>query len=418
MKNNSTSSLTNSQSGTVNSQSATERSRSMPKGWEIKKLGEVCKVIAGQSPKSKYYNNKGDGLPFYQGKKEFTEKFIGEPTKWTTKITKEAIKDDVLMSVRAPVGPINFATQKICIGRGLASIRAGKQIDKEFLFNFLLKHEDEIVENAGAVFNSINKKQIEEIPIPIPPLPEQKRIVAILDRAFSAIDRSRNIAEQNLNNAKELFESYLNRIFEEKGEDWDESELNEYVNFIDYRGRTPKKVETGIRLITAKNIKKGFIQKHPEEFIAINDYEKWMTRGIPKKGDVLFTTEAPLANVAQLDTDEKVAFAQRTIIFQPNPKTIFNTFLKYLLLSKIMQDKIISQGTGATVKGIKSRLLKKIKIFYPKSIETQQQIVAQLDALQAETKKLEEIYQKKITNLEELKKSVLQKAFRGELTNE
>ncbi|MCD6090969.1 MAG: restriction endonuclease subunit S, partial [Bacteroidales bacterium] len=160
----------------------------MKKGWEIKKLGEVCEVIAGQSPESKFYNDKGEGLPFYQGKKEFTEKFIGEPTKWTTKITKEAIKDDVLMSVRAPVGPINFATQKICIGRGLALIRAGKQIDKEFLFNFLLKHENEIVGNTGAVFNSINKNQIGVIQIPIPPLPKQKRIVSILDRAFEAIN--------------------------------------------------------------------------------------------------------------------------------------------------------------------------------------------------------------------------------------
>ena len=107
---------------------------SLPDGWDVKKLGDVCDVIAGQSPQGIYYNNQEDGLPFYQGKKEFTEKYIGEPVKWTTKITKKADKDDILMSVRAPVGPINFATQKICICRGLASIRAGKLIDKEFLY--------------------------------------------------------------------------------------------------------------------------------------------------------------------------------------------------------------------------------------------------------------------------------------------
>jgi len=77
----------------------------------------VCEVIPGQSPKSKFYNKKGDGLPFYQGKKKITEKYIDSPKTWTTKITKEAKKDDVLMSVRAPVGSVNFATQKICIGR-------------------------------------------------------------------------------------------------------------------------------------------------------------------------------------------------------------------------------------------------------------------------------------------------------------
>ena len=104
----------------------------MKKGWEVKKLGEVCLVIAGQSPEGKYYNNSGNGLPFYQGKKEFTNKYIGKPTTWTSITTKEAIEGDILMSVRAPVGPINFCTQKICIGRGLAAIRASKFIEKDF----------------------------------------------------------------------------------------------------------------------------------------------------------------------------------------------------------------------------------------------------------------------------------------------
>ena len=107
--------------------------------WKEKTLGEVCIVIAGQSPEGKYYNNSQNGLPFYQGKKEFKDKYIGKPTTWTTKITKVAEQGDILMSVRAPVGPVNFSTQKICIGRGLAAIRGNNQINKEFLFNFLFR---------------------------------------------------------------------------------------------------------------------------------------------------------------------------------------------------------------------------------------------------------------------------------------
>ena len=183
------------------------------KDWEEKKLGEVCKVIAGQSPESKYYNDKGNGLPFYQGKKEFTAKYIGRPTKWTTKITKEAKKDDILMSVRAPVGPINFATQKICIGRGLAAIRASKIINKEFLFYFLLKHENEIIGNAGAVFNSINKKQIESIQIPIPPLEEQKQIVAQLDKLQAETKKLEAIYQKKIEDFEELKKSILQKAF-------------------------------------------------------------------------------------------------------------------------------------------------------------------------------------------------------------
>jgi type I restriction enzyme S subunit len=203
----------------------------MKKGWEIKTIGDVCKVIAGQSPEGKFYNDNGNGMPFYQGKKEYGEKYIGEPTTWTTKVTKEAEANDILMSVRAPVGPINFTTQKICIGRGLAAIRASKLIDKEFLFNFLLKHENEIVGNTDAVFNSINKAQIEAIEIPLPPLPEQQRIVAILDEAFAAIAKAKANAEQNLKNAKELFESYLQGVFENGKEKWEEKLLDEVCEF-------------------------------------------------------------------------------------------------------------------------------------------------------------------------------------------
>jgi type I restriction enzyme S subunit len=129
-------------------------------------------------------------------------------------------------------GPINFATQKICIGRGLAAIRAMKLIDKEFLFNFLLKHESEIVGNTGADFNSINKAQIEAIEIPIPPLPEQQRIVAVLDIAFAAIAKAKANAAQNLKNAKELFESYLQGVFENKGDGWESKELMEVCEQI------------------------------------------------------------------------------------------------------------------------------------------------------------------------------------------
>ena len=117
------------------------------------------------------------------------------------------------------------------------------------------------------------------------------------------------------------------------------------------------------------------------EFIASANYRSWMTRGIPQKGDVLFTTEAPLANVAQLDTDEKVAFAQRIIIMQPEKTKLDSTFLKYLLLSGPVQQRIRIKGTGATVQGIKARLLKLIEISFPKTLSEQEEIVEKLDDL-------------------------------------
>ncbi len=264
---------------------------------------------------------------------------------------------------------------------------------------------------------SVNQQDINKAKITYPKsLPEQQRIVAILDESFAAINKAKANAEQNLKNAKELFESYLQGVFEKKGEGWEECNLEDNIKLIDYRGRTPQKTENGVRLITAKNVKLGYLQLEPQEFIDDDNYESWMTRGIPNVGDVIFTTEAPLANVAQIENDEKLAFAQRIIVMQPNRQKLNPTFLKYMLLSGPIRKRILEKGTGATVVGIKSSLLKKITIDFPKSVIEQQTIVRQLDVLRAETQKLETVYQQKINNLDALKKSLLQKAFAGELT--
>ena len=94
------------------------------------KLKDVATVIAGQSPAGKNYNNNGEGMPFYQGKKDYGDKFLNPPRVWTKSVTKVAIQGDILLSVRAPVGALNIATQEICIGRGLAAIRGNEEINK------------------------------------------------------------------------------------------------------------------------------------------------------------------------------------------------------------------------------------------------------------------------------------------------
>ena len=159
---------------------------------------------------------------------------------------------------------------------------------------------------------------------------------------------------------------------------WQTKRLGDACRFIDYRGKTPGKTTSGLRLITAKNVKMGYIQETPMEFVDPKSYDGWMTRGIPKIGDVLFTTEAPLANVAQLDTEEKVVFAQQIIVLQPAENDLDRTFLKYLLLSDLAQRRIHEKGTGATVKGIKASLLKSIPIEFP-PLPEQHRIVGILD---------------------------------------
>jgi type I restriction enzyme S subunit len=333
---------------------------------------------------------------------------------------------DVLLAKITPCfenGKLGIATNLVN-GTGFGSseyfvFRPNNTLTNEWLYYFLSR---EAFRNEGANRMSgavghkrVAKEFVEAYPIPVPPVPEQQRIVGILDEAFDGIATAKANAEKNLQNARALFESRLQAVFTQRGQGWVETTIGEHIHFIDYRGRTPEKTASGLRLITAKNVKMGYIQETPKEFVAPKSYDGWMTRGIPRLGDVLFTTEAPLANVAQLDTDDKVVFAQRIIIMQADASKLDSTFLKYLLLSQPIQQRIRTKGTGATVQGIKARLLKTIEISFPSSLSHQRQIAGELDSLREETQRLESIYQQKLAALEELKKSLLHQAFSGQL---
>ena len=160
---------------------------------------------------------------------------------------------------------------------------------------------------------------------------------------------------------------------------YDHSTLGEICNFIDYRGKTPEKTTSGIPLITAKIIKNGFIQP-PEEFIATDAYDKWMRRGIPKRGSVIMTTEAPLGEVARIDTDDKLAFAQRIIILEPDETKLDSQYLYYAMRDSVLMGRIKERATGTTVTGIKAAELRKVIIDYP-SLQTQRQIAVMLGCI-------------------------------------
>ena len=148
--------------------------------------------------------------------------------------------------------------------------------------------------------------------------------------------------------------------------------LGDMCTFIDYRGKTPPKTTSGIPLITAKIVKNGMIQE-PQEFIAENYYDEWMRRGIPQKGSVVFTTEAPLGEVARIKTDDKLAFAQRIIVLEPKTQQLNSDYLFYALQDHVLKSRIEARATGTTVIGIKAAELKKVEIDLP-SLKEQKKI--------------------------------------------
>jgi len=396
----------------------------MKAGWQTKTIGDVCEVVNGGTPQTgtkEYW----DGKLFWITPAEMGKRESPYVSKTERRLTENGLKNSsakllppksVILSSRAPIGHLVINTEPMATNQGCKGLIPRDGLHYKYLFYYLSSTVDLLNDlGSGATFKELSGGKLKEVAIPVASLPEQHRIVKILDNSFDGIATAKSNAKKNLRNAKALFESHLESVFSQRGEGWVDTTINQCIRFIDYRGKTPVKTESGVRLITAKNVKMGYLQDSPMEFIAPENYNGWMTRGIPRMGDVLFTTEAPLANVAQLNTNEKVAFAQRVIIMQPDASKLDSTFLKYLLLSQPAQQLIRAQGTGATVQGIKASLLKLIEISFPKSITEQKQIVLKLDFLNEETQRLESIYQQKLATLDDLKKSLLHQAFSGAL---
>jgi len=181
----------------------------LPEEWRVVRLGEVAQIEMGQSPPSITYNSEGIGLPFFQGKADFGDIY---PTtrKWCSSPNKIAEKDDILLSVRAPIGDVNIATQRCCIGRGLTAIRAGAKSDSKYLFYHLL-FSQELLESkgTGTTFKQINKETVTHFLIPLPPLAEQRAIAHVL----TSIQRAIEATEQVIAAARELKKALMRHLF-------------------------------------------------------------------------------------------------------------------------------------------------------------------------------------------------------------
>jgi type I restriction enzyme S subunit len=443
----------------------------MKKGWETKKLGEVCDFQGGsQPPKSEFiYEPKKGYVRFLQIRDFASDKnitYIPESKK-----NRYCDEDDILL------GRYGASVGKVLINKaGAYNVAVMKTIpDETILFKrylfFYLNTDDfqtRLLNTASrSAQDGFSKDDIFDFPILLPPFPEQQRIVAVLDEAFAAIAKAKANTEQNLNNVKELFNtslsqavigeitkkwrkeydlekvngfSELNRtllqirstkrkstrgegtvghesITELLPKEWGVTNIEALFNLIDYRGKNPPRSNKGYRLITAKNIKMGYLSEEPVTFISEETYKKWMVRGFPKLGDIFFVTEGHTMGFVALNTrEDDFALAQRTITLQP--AVPFDTkFFYYFFLSSYFQDIVKLNATGAAAVGMKGSKFRSLPLPFP-SVKEQQVIVQKLDALSTEIKKLEAIYQQKINDLEELKKSILQKAFAGELKTE
>jgi len=335
---------------------------------------------------------------------------------------------DVLLAKITPC----FENGKLGIATGLRNgigfgsseffvFRPSEILNKEYLYYYLsrpdFRHEG--AERMGGAVGQqrVPKEFIESYPIPVPPLLEQKRIVGILDEAFEGIATAKANAEKNFQNARALFESRLQSVFENKGEGWEEKALEE-LGVITSSKRIYKSeyVKDGIPFYRTKEIKELSNGKDIaiELFISKKRYyDIKKAFGVPQINDLLMSAVGTIGEIMVIENDDEFYFKDGNIVWFKEFKSLDVNYLKYALTAFI--EKIKSLAIGSAYNALTIEKLNKYKISFPVSLKDQQSIVNKLDALSIETQRLESIYQQKLEALEALKKSLLHQAFTGAL---
>lgn len=318
----------------------------IPEDWELKELSQASEIIMGQSPPSSTYNSEGFGLPFYQGKTDFGNVYP-TPRIWCTSPSKISKKDDILISVRAPVGPTNLSFEKSGIGRGLSAIRATEN-HFLYLYYYLKKIEKEIEKlGTGSTFKAINKSQLYNINIPLPPLPEQKKIAHVLSKIQQAIETQ----EQIIKTTQELKKALMHKLFTEGlndepqkqteigliPESWEVVPLKEAVSYIDYglSEAIPKNQDfEGVKNVSTADItREGKLLYHKVRRVQTTN--RIIERLKLKDGDVLFnwrnSSELIGKTTIYIEQPETHIFASFILRIRCDEIKYHNYFLTYLM---------------------------------------------------------------------------------------
>ena len=400
----------------------------MKSNWQIKKLSEVCKVFAdGDWIESKDQSdsgirliqtgNIGNGIFKDRGEKS---RFISEETFKRLRCEEIFSGDCFVSRLPDPVGRaciIPETNQKMITAVDCTIIRFKNDVISEW-FNYYAqsaKYLSEVeMETTGATRKRISKKSLGNIEIPVPPIEEQKRIVKILDEVFADIKKVKENTEKNLLNTRELFESYLQNIFSNPGKDWEEWKFGEVLQKTETINPLNKPDEEFI-YIDVSSVNKKNLNIENTTLIKGKDAPS-RARKLVRTGDVIFATVRPtLRRIAIIPARFNEQVCSTGYFVLRAKENLDNKLIFYFIQTQSFNEKMEKLQKGASYPAVTDAQVRSQIILYPKSLAEQKAIVAKLDALSTETKKLEDIYKQKLANLEELKKSVLKKAFEGEL---
>ena len=395
--------------------------RRLPEGWRWNKLEDVCEIIAGQSPPSSTYKSHPEGIPFFQGKADFGH-IHPVARVWCIEPTKIALPGDILISVRAPVGPTNIADVECCIGRGLAAIRCKEGVNRDFILYTLKSSESKLIEKGtGSTFEAISRNDIVNLEIPLPPLSEQERIAAILNEQMAAVDAARKAAEARLEAIRALPAACLRQVFpspdQQLPEGWKQGKLEDFYDITSSKRVFQSEWKTsGVPFYRAREIVKlsqdGFVDN--ELFISEEMYAQYSEKyGIPKPEDILITGVGTLGVCYVVKQNDRFYFKDGNIIWLKKKHDILSSFVEYAFKTEYLKEQI-NDNSGTTVGTYTIIRAKNTLIPFP-SIPEQQQITSFLDKQMTAIERARKAAEEELAAINALPAALLRRAFAGEL---
>ncbi|MFQ3244637.1 MAG: type I restriction enzyme S subunit [Arenicella sp.] len=385
-----------------------QRTYELPQSWCWKSLGDVATLINGRAYKKNELLDEGPTPVLRVGNFFSNRGWYYSDLKLPD--DKYCISGDLLYAWSASFGPKIWEGGKAIYHYHIWKIITSAEIDKKFLY-WLLEQDSEDIKSSGngIAMMHATKGGMEKRQIPLPPLAEQKQIAEILDAADSLRQKDQQLIEHYTALSQSLFLDMFGDYFKRK-ECY--QEIGEVTNFIDYRGKTPARIVSGIPLIGAKSVRPGYFDKSRLDFISEKTYQNVMTRGYPRIGDVLFTTEgATMGYTCRIPNGfDRFAVGQRLITLQS--KHLYNNVaLEFVINSREVQGEIFLQATGSAAKGIRSAKFAKILIPVP-PLKIQDQFAEGIISIDLQKQQAQE----SLAKSEDLFNSLLQRAFKGELT--
>lgn len=387
-------------------------------GWVTRTLGEVATVVNGGTPKSKVAEYWGGGVQWLTPKDmgQMQGREISETPRTITEAglsgssARLAPAGSVILSTRAPIGHLAINTVPMAFNQGCRGVVPSGDLDPVFLYHFLDMSRDLLNDlGTGTTFKELSSTNLKSVKIPLPPLEEQHRIVAVLDEAFEGLARARAHAETNLQNAQELFENILTHTLRHKFEQGKDKLLGDVC-------------ELAQGLAINKGTKHLLVEKSSKPLLRIKDLrnntvEQYVAEtGFPPKAavtadDIIYTRTGQIGLVFRgfEGVLHNNCFSVRTL------GDVSQEYLFWWLQEPVFRSEIISLASRAAQPDITHKLFKARSITFPKK-DDQASAVELIESAFSETAKLQERYKNKIQDIDDLRQSLLQKAFAGELT--